>query len=68
MKQQELPEDKPRMLNGAWSVKNILTAVENGVDIFDSSYASVLAENNKALKTDFSDACSTEIIDLSERK
>ncbi|CAD5118961.1 DgyrCDS7631 [Dimorphilus gyrociliatus] len=66
---QELPECKPRVLNGSWNIKNLLEAIDCGIDIFDSSYASNLAENNRAIKADFVDYnLKVEIIDLAERK
>lgn len=43
-----LPRDKPRILNGAFSPETMLEAVQCGIDIFDSSYAYILAESGQA--------------------
>lgn len=43
-----LPKEKPRILNGAFNLETILEAVKCGIDIFDSSYAYVLAEHGEA--------------------
>lgn len=43
-----LPKDKPRILNGAFNFETMLEAVKCGIDIFDSSYAYMLAEAGEA--------------------
>ncbi|GIY47287.1 queuine tRNA-ribosyltransferase accessory subunit 2 [Caerostris extrusa] len=43
-----LPEDKPRILHGAFEPQIILEAIKCGIDIFDSSYAHKLTENGEA--------------------
>lgn len=43
-----LPNNKPRMLNGAFSFEAIIEAVKCGIDIFDSSYVYILSEAGEA--------------------
>ena len=45
-----LPEDKPKLMFGALPPNLILRLIENGIDIFDSSYASVMTEKGFALQ------------------
>lgn len=44
-----LPQDKPRVFNGVLKPRAILEAVRCGIDIFDSSYPYIAAENGQAL-------------------
>ena len=36
--QKELPTDKPRIMHSVWRPDILLDAIEQGLDIFDSSY------------------------------
>lgn len=44
-----LPEDKPRVMHSVWRPDTVLTAVELGIDIFDSSYPYIVTERGHAL-------------------
>jgi len=37
-----LPDDKPRFIHGIGSPEEVVSAVECGIDIFDSSYPLIL--------------------------
>ncbi|KAG8177000.1 hypothetical protein JTE90_006945 [Oedothorax gibbosus] len=43
-----LPEDKLRILHGAFDPQTMLEAVKCGIDVFDSSYAEKLTESGEA--------------------
>ncbi|CAG2113461.1 unnamed protein product, partial [Medioppia subpectinata] len=45
-----LPKDKPKILLGALSPKLIIKLIDSGIDVFDSSYASVMTEKGFALQ------------------
>jgi queuine tRNA-ribosyltransferase subunit QTRTD1 len=54
-----LPKEKPKAMFGAFPPNIILHLINNGIDIFDSSYATVITERGHALQP---------IIDLNELK
>lgn len=62
-----LPKDKPRMLNGAFNFETILEALKCGIDIFDSSYASVLAESGEASVFPLSEVKEILSVDMLEK-
>ena len=49
----ELPVDKPRMLHSVGSPRMVLSAVDNGTDLFDGSYLSRLKDKNIAINIPF---------------
>ncbi|GAB1606964.1 queuine tRNA-ribosyltransferase accessory subunit 2-like [Argonauta hians] len=55
-----LPEDKPRLMQSVWSPLKVLEAVQQGIDIFDSSYPYVATERGAALVFDFVSSKSLE--------
>ena len=56
---ENLPKDKPKAMFGALTPILILKLIANGIDIFDSSYATVVTEKGIALQ---------QIIDLKQMK
>ncbi|XP_014789636.1 queuine tRNA-ribosyltransferase accessory subunit 2 isoform X3 [Octopus bimaculoides] len=48
-----LPEDKPRLMQSLWTPAKVLEAVEQGIDIFDSSYPYLATERGAALVFSF---------------
>uniref|UniRef100_A0AC34QWE2 tRNA-guanine(15) transglycosylase-like domain-containing protein n=2 Tax=Panagrolaimus sp. JU765 TaxID=591449 RepID=A0AC34QWE2_9BILA len=46
----ELPSESPRLIEGAFNPQQILTFIKLGIDLFDSSYAILLADDCKAFK------------------
>ena len=56
---ENLPKDKPKAMFGALTPLLIMKLIANGIDIFDSSYATVMTEKGFALQ---------EIIDLKQMK
>ncbi|XP_064650034.1 queuine tRNA-ribosyltransferase accessory subunit 2-like [Lineus longissimus] len=48
-----LPKDKPRIMHGLWSPDMVLSGVECGIDIFDSSYTYIVTERGSALVFDY---------------
>ncbi|XP_065191218.1 queuine tRNA-ribosyltransferase accessory subunit 2-like [Sycon ciliatum] len=58
----ELPADKPRIFHGPASPEDIVRLVECGIDIFDSSYPYLLAENGIALNLDLAlESCDSDV-------
>lgn len=62
-----LPKDKPRILNGAFNFETMLEAVKCGIDIFDSSYAYILAEAGEATIFPLSEIKEILRLDISEK-
>ena len=54
-----LPKDKPKLMFGALTPNLIIKLIANGIDVFDSSYATVMSEKGFALQ---------KIIDLNQMK
>lgn len=48
-----LPQDKPRAIFGPLSPNLILHFINNGIDLFDSSFATLVSEKGGALKINF---------------
>ena len=66
-----MPANKPRLVEGAFNPAHIFELVRLGIDLFDSSYAIVLAENACAFRVaaDFPrSAAKFEEVDLSNAK
>ena len=49
----QLPKDKPRFLHGILNPHNVISAVELGIDVIDSTYPYVAASRGCALQFDF---------------
>ena len=47
---ENLPIDKPRVIFGALTPTLIIKLISNGIDVFDSSYATVMSEKGMALQ------------------
>lgn len=65
----ELPSDKPRAAFGTLRPEEIHSLIRIGFDIFDSSYATYLAEAGRALIIDFHDlVTASSELDLNDQK
>lgn len=50
---EQLPDDKPRFMLGAYNPLMIIEAVSLGVDVFDSTYPCIQAKHNLAITFNF---------------
>ena len=48
-----LPEEGLRIIHGAWDPHLVLKMVKSGVDLFDTTYPFIAADNGFALTFDF---------------
>ncbi|XP_078381556.1 queuine tRNA-ribosyltransferase accessory subunit 2-like isoform X2 [Oculina patagonica] len=53
-KTESLPDDKPRFIHGIGTPEEVVSAVESGIDIFDSSYPCRVADRGCALDINLS--------------
>lgn len=66
-----LPDDKPRALFGSFNPETIFKLINEGVDIFDTSFATYLAEKGCALRIKVnasSGATTSSILDLNTKQ
>ncbi|KAH7730400.1 Protein TGT-2 [Aphelenchoides avenae] len=66
----ELPATKPRLVEGVFDPSQILYLIQQGIDLFDSSYAAALSEEGKAFKLSDSFPAQPQfvVLDLSDKK
>lgn len=48
-----LPDERLRIVHGAWNPEVVLKMVKSGIDIFDTSFPVLNAENGRALLFNF---------------
>uniref|UniRef100_A0A7E4VUA0 Queuine tRNA-ribosyltransferase accessory subunit 2 n=1 Tax=Panagrellus redivivus TaxID=6233 RepID=A0A7E4VUA0_PANRE len=65
-----LPQDKVRLVEGAFNPTQILHLIKLGVDLFDSSFASLMADEGKAFKIadDFESTWEFSVLDFNDAK
>ena len=61
-----LPEDKPKAMFGMLNLDKVKQLIEEGIDIFDSSYVSYLTENSTVLLLDNNESIGHHLIKIDD--